>query len=84
MRRVAMLLGAVGVAALGLAGSPAQAQQWGWGYPQSRHEASGHDASRYGASRDHQSREWAWRRHEWREHHSGHQFWRPWYSRYGG
>ena len=64
MRRIALLLGTVGVIALGLAGapSPAQAQGW-WGYP------SGHEQ----IWREHQRREWAWRRYEWREHH----YWHP-------
>ena len=56
MRRVAILLGAVGVMALGLAAAPApaQAQEGWWGNPGPRY---------------HEWRERAWRRHEWREHH---------------
>jgi hypothetical protein len=69
MRRVAMLLGTVGLMALGLAATPAQARDAGWGYP----------ASHQQAWRQHQSREWAWRRHEWRAHH----YWHPGYDYQG-
>jgi hypothetical protein len=69
MRRIALLLGTVGVTAVGLAGapSPAQAQGW-WGYP------NGHEQ----VWREHQRRELAWRQHEWREHH----YWHPYGYRY--
>jgi hypothetical protein len=39
MRRVAMILGTVGLMALGIAATPAQAQDAGWGYPASREQA---------------------------------------------
>ena len=64
MRRIALLLGTVGIIAMGLAGVPSPAQAQGWrGYP------SGHEQ----VWREHQWREWAWRQHEWREHH----YWHP-------
>jgi len=63
MRRVAMLLSMAGVIALGLAATPAQAQDW-WGY----HNWRQHEW------RAHEWREWAWRHHEWREHHSWHRY----------
>lgn len=41
MRRVAMVLGTVGLMALGIAATPAPAQAYdaGWGYPASREQA---------------------------------------------
>lgn len=56
MRRVAMILGTVGLMALGIAATPApaQAHDAGWGYPASREQAW---------------RQHEWRQHEWREHH---------------
>ena len=70
MRRVAMLLGTVGVIALGLAATPVQAQvQNGWsGYS---------DAQRY-AWRQHEWLEWARQTHDWREYHR----WFPYPSGY--
>jgi hypothetical protein len=66
MRRSALMLGTVGVIALGLAGTPSQAQAQGWwGYPNWRENAW----------REHQRHEWAWRHHEWR----GHRYWHPYY-----
>jgi hypothetical protein len=60
MRRIAMLLGTLGVVTLGLAGTPSQAQAQGWwGYPNGREQVW----------HERQAREWAWRHHEWREHH---------------
>ena len=67
MRRIALLLGTVGVIAVGLAGAPSQAQAEGWwGYPNEQ------------VWREHQRRELAWRQHEWREHH----YWHPYGYRY--
>ena len=54
MRRVAMLLGTVGLMALGLAATPAQAHDGWWGYPNWREQAW---------------RQHEWRQHEWRQHH---------------
>jgi hypothetical protein len=55
MRRVAMILGTVGLMALGIAATPApaQAHDAGWGYPASREQAW---------------RQHEWRQHEWRQH----------------
>ena len=39
MRRIAILLGTVGVMALGLAATPAQAHDGGWGYSNWREQA---------------------------------------------
>ncbi len=55
MRRVAMLLGTAAVIALGLAATPAQAHDSGWGYPAAREQATSHEQ--------------AWRQHQWRQHH---------------
>jgi hypothetical protein len=69
MRRIAVLLGAAGVIALGMAGTPAMAQGWG-DYGWRPHEWREH--------------EWRVRdrmRHEFYEHRLHH--WRPWYHRYG-
>ena len=57
MRRVAMLLGMVGVIALGLAATPAQAHDGWWGYS---------------GWREHAWREHEWREHQWRRHHYWH------------
>lgn len=74
MRRVALLLGAVGVIALGLAASPARAHDGWWGHPDWRENAMQEHAWREQALRQHAWREQAWRerewrRAEWREHH---------------
>ena len=57
MRRVAMILGTVGLMALGIAATPApaQARDAGWGYPASREQAW----------RPHESRQHEWRRHRY-------------------
>ena len=69
MRRVAILLGMVGVIALGLAATPAQAEDGGWGGSGWR----GHEW------REHEWREHEWREHEWREH----RYQYPWFYSQG-
>lgn len=69
MRRVAMLLGTVGVIALGLAATPVQAQaQYGWSGYSDAQRYPWSDAQRY-AWRRHQWLEWARQNHGWREYH---------------
>ena len=67
MRRVAILMGTLGLLVLGLAATPAEAHDgWpGYGY--------GYNGYGYGGWR-----EQAWREHEWRARHH---FWRPWFYR---
>jgi hypothetical protein len=54
MRRVTMLLGTAGMIALGLAATPAQAQNGWWGYRTGPEQTW---------------RENQWREYQWRDHH---------------
>ena len=58
MRRIALVLATLGVIAVGMAGTPAQAHEGWWGGHQWREQTW----------REHQWREQAWREHQWREH----------------
>jgi hypothetical protein len=70
MRRVEMVLATVGLIAIGVAATPAQAHDGWWGYPDWRESGW----------RAHEWREREWRHHWWREHH---RYWAPGYHGYG-
>jgi hypothetical protein len=69
MRRVALVLATVGLIAVGMAATEAQAHDGWWGYPEWREHASW----------EHEWREREWRRHWWYQHH----YWQPSYYGYG-